>query len=51
LLPWLGEAMASQFVRGGVTGVGIVTVIAGLRDLTGALLSRRSVTSGERSGG
>jgi hypothetical protein len=51
LLPWLGEAMASQFVRGGVTGVGIVTVIAGLRDLAGALLSRRSVTSGERSGG
>jgi hypothetical protein len=51
MVPWLGDAMASQFVRGGVTGVGIVTAIAGLRDLTGAFLSRRSVTGGERGSG
>jgi hypothetical protein len=44
--------MASTFVRGGVTGVGIVTAIAGLRDLAGAFLSRRSVTTtGERGSG
>lgn len=39
-VPWIGEWMASRFVRGGVTGVGLVTTIAGLRDLTGAILTR-----------
>ncbi|MEZ5318444.1 MAG: hypothetical protein R2752_13675 [Vicinamibacterales bacterium] len=39
-LPWLGEWMSSAYVQGGVTGIGIVTVLAGLRDLTGAFLTR-----------
>lgn len=39
-VPALGDLMANQFVRGGVTGVGVVTAIAGLRDLTGAVLAR-----------
>jgi hypothetical protein len=39
-LPTLGDLMANQFVRGGVTGVGVVTAIAGLRDLTSAVLAR-----------
>lgn len=39
-LPALGDLMANQFVRGGVTGVGVVTAIAGLRDLTSAVLAR-----------
>ena len=38
--PWIGWAMSNAFVRGGVTGVGVVTAIAGLRDLTGAILRR-----------
>jgi hypothetical protein len=42
--------MASEFVRGGVTGVGIVTAVAGLRDLAAAFLSRRSMAAGERGG-
>jgi hypothetical protein len=39
-VPVLGAWMANEFVRGGVTGVGVVTAIAGLRDLTGAFLAR-----------
>ena len=39
-MPALGELMANQFVRGAVTGVGVVTAIAGLRDLTNAVLAR-----------
>jgi hypothetical protein len=39
-VPILGSVMANEFVRGGVTGVGLVTAIAGLRDLTGAVLAR-----------
>lgn len=40
LLPWLGELMASEFVRGAVSGVGLITIIAGLRELTAAFMSR-----------
>ena len=38
--PWLAALMASPFVRGGVSGVGVVTAFAGLRDLTAAILRR-----------
>ena len=31
----------SPFVRGGVSGIGVITVIAGLAELGSALLSRR----------
>jgi hypothetical protein len=33
LWPWLGHLMASAFVKGGVTGVGLLTMVAGLRGL------------------
>jgi hypothetical protein len=39
-VPALGTWMANEYVRGGVTGVGVVTAIAGLRDLTNAVLAR-----------
>ena len=39
-VPWLGEWMASGFVRGGVTGIGLITTVAGLRDLAASFLSR-----------
>jgi hypothetical protein len=32
--------MASEFVRGAVGGVGLITIVAGLRELTGAFMSR-----------
>ena len=40
--PWLGSLMASPYVRGGVTGVGIITIVAGGRDLMGMLFARRA---------
>jgi len=39
-LPWLGDLMSNAFVRGAVTGVGLITIVAGLRELTGAFLAR-----------
>jgi len=39
-VPWIGVWMANEFVRGGVTGIGLITVWAGLRDLVGAVLAR-----------
>ena len=44
-LPWLGNAMSSRHVQGAVTGIGLVTVLAGLRDLTGAFFSRSSAAA------
>ncbi len=38
--PWVGAMMDSPYVRGAVTGVGVVTVIAGLRDLAGSMFTR-----------
>ena len=43
--PWLGDAMARQVVRGAVTGVGVVTAIAGVVDLVSALIARRAAVS------
>jgi hypothetical protein len=42
MVPWIGEWMASRFVRGGVSGVGLVTMVAGLRDLTVVILTRHT---------
>lgn len=42
--PVVGSLMSSPYVRGGVTGVGLVTVIAGLRDLAYVLANRRRET-------
>jgi len=39
----LGIWMANQFVRGAVSGIGLVTVAAGIRDLIAAILVRRSI--------
>jgi len=33
LWPWLGDLMGSAYVRGAVSGVGLITIAAGLRDL------------------
>ena len=37
---WLQSIVTNLFVRGGVTGVGFITVLCGLRDLAGAFLTR-----------
>lgn len=40
MLPWLGPVMGNPFVRGAVTGIGIITLVAGLRDLASVFLAR-----------
>jgi hypothetical protein len=41
-LPALAAAMSSEYVRGAVSGVGVVTTLAGLRDLIAVLFARSS---------
>jgi len=38
-MPWLAGLMANAFVRGGVTGIGLVTLGAGIRDLAEMFLA------------
>lgn len=45
LVPALGRAMGNPFVRGGVSGVGLITMVAGLRDLVAVIAARRERTS------
>lgn len=40
VLPWLGPVMGNAYVRGAVTGIGIITLAAGLRDLASVFLAR-----------
>jgi hypothetical protein len=40
-LPRLEHVLASPFVRGGVSGVGAITVVAGLLELAAAFGARR----------
>lgn len=40
IVPTLGAVMANPFVRGAVTGVGAVTIGAGIRELFGVFGSR-----------
>jgi hypothetical protein len=38
-VPGLGAVIGSLFVRGGVTGVGLVTAVGGIRDLASVLFT------------
>lgn len=40
IVPALGVVMANPFVRGAVTGVGVVTIAAGIRELFDVFASR-----------
>ena len=51
VLPTLGEWMANAYVRGAVSGVGVITTIAGLRDLTFSILGRPAPASGPTESG
>ena len=42
LWPWLGHLMGSAYVRGAVSGVGLITIAAGVRDLIAGMFARRS---------
>jgi len=39
----LGYWMGNEFVRGAVSGVGLITAVAGIRDLSSAIFARRSL--------
>jgi hypothetical protein len=39
-VPGLGVVVGSLFVRGGVTGIGLVTTVGGVRDLASVLFAR-----------
>lgn len=47
-LPSLGQWMENAYVRGGVTGIGLVTVLTGLRDLSNVILARGAAASSNR---
>ena len=40
-LPMLHDVLASPYARGAVSGLGLVTLLAGIADLGGAFASRR----------
>ena len=40
--PWLGHVMFNPYVCGGITGLGIVTIVAGFRDLVSTFSARRA---------
>jgi hypothetical protein len=42
LWPWLDVLMSNGFVRGAVSGVGLITAWAGVRDLSSAFMARWS---------
>ncbi len=41
-LPALAPFISSPFVRGGVSGIGVITTLAGLAEIVGAIVSRRA---------
>jgi len=43
MLPVLSRILANEFVRGGVSGVGVITAFGGLRELAAALSRRNGV--------
>lgn len=40
--PFVGVMMASAYVQGAVTGVGLITMMVGIRDLLNAIVGRRA---------
>jgi len=39
LWPWLGNLMGSAYVRGGVSGIGLITMAAGVRQLVARMFA------------
>jgi hypothetical protein len=42
LWPWLDAAMENFYVRGAVSGIGLITTWAGVRDIASAIMGRWS---------
>ena len=43
--PWLGDVMASAHIRGAVTGIGLITLAAGVRDVIAVIGARRDTAA------
>jgi hypothetical protein len=43
--PWLGALMSNPYLRGAVTGIGVITVASGVRDLVSALSARGAASA------
>ena len=39
----LGAWLSNPFVRGAISGVGLITAVTGVRDLAAAIFARRSI--------
>ena len=47
--PAVASLMGNPFIRGAVTGVGVITAAAGIRELIGMLVERETARTGRRS--
>ena len=45
VLPLLGQAMGNEYVRGAVSGIGLITAFVGVRDLAGVVAARQAQRS------
>jgi len=48
--PFVRSIVTNNFVRGGVSGLGVVNLVAGFADLAKALTARSSVSIGDGTG-
>lgn len=51
MVPAVEALLASPFARGAVSGVGVVTVLAGIAEVSGAFAARRDAAPTSRSAG
>lgn len=49
LVPSLGRLMTNAFVRGAVSGIGLITAVAGLRDLVAVIIARQADRASPRA--
>jgi hypothetical protein len=47
--PALRPVVQSAFVRGAVSGIGVLTVVAGLAEIAGLFAARRAAEQGDRA--
>ena len=47
-VPVLASWTSNEFVRGAVTGIGVITAIAGIREMAGAFFARASTDDPEK---
>jgi hypothetical protein len=50
-IPGIGRLLANPFVRGAVSGVGVITTLAGVAELIAALVIRKRDAEGAKGAG